>query len=69
MPELKNIDTALLLTMHTAHSVSYRRLLNKKETARYKKTIIRLQSEIEFRKKGCIDIATVLININTAQIT
>jgi len=56
MPYFKNIETAVLLTMLAAHSVNYRRLLTKKEATGCKKTIIRLQSEIELRQKGRIDI-------------
>lgn len=66
---LKDIETAVLFTMLAAHSDHYRRLLTREEAAECKKTIIRLQSEIEFRKNGCLDITTARAAINTAYAT
>ena len=68
MLELKNIETAVLLTMLAAHSASYRRFLTKKQTVLYKRTIKRLQSEIEHRQHDHIDIAITRAAINPAQI-
>jgi hypothetical protein len=65
MPELKNIDTAVLLTMLTAHSANYRRVFTKKEIKVCRQTRFRLRSEIELRQKGRTVIAigrTVLYN-------
>ena len=51
MPELKNIETTVLLTMLTAHTAGSGRSLSKKETMVCKRTLIRLQSEIELRQR------------------
>ncbi|HMK25805.1 MAG TPA: hypothetical protein VK483_07215 [Chitinophagaceae bacterium] len=54
MLELKNIETTVLLTMLAAHSAGYRRFLTKKEAVVCKRTLIRLQSEIELRQKASL---------------
>ena len=58
MPDFKNIETAVLLTMLAAYHSYYRELHTKKGFIKCKKTMNRLQSEIEFRKKGGTDITT-----------
>ena len=64
MVELKNIDTAVLLTMLAAHDAGYRRFLTKKESMVCKRTLVRLRSEIKLRQNGFIGIAIGRPGIN-----
>jgi hypothetical protein len=67
MPDLKKIETVVLLTMVAAHSSYYGRVLTENEAADCKTTIRRIQNEITSRKdspeKLLLPVVTVHLSL------
>lgn len=58
MHNFKNIETTVLLTMLAAHAAYYKRSGSQKEYRDCARTINRIQSEIELRRKCGTDITS-----------